>query len=174
MGGEESRNHDSEQGNCKERKRSARIETPSWPRSLPGRVRKKSSHLLAGTAGAWRSSRLWGNMFLDVCTREHNVHVHLVVHVRKKEDEHKIPGKLDIKGTGAITDMVDNVFIWWRNKLKEDAATNGKINKNDTDAVLNVVKQRETGEEPLYGFYFHRGSCQFLDGPDDGPKNYLN
>jgi len=107
-------------------------------------------------------------------TREHNVHVHLVVHVRKKEDEHKIPGKLDIKGTGAITDMVDNVFIWWRNKLKEDAATNGKINKTDTDAVLNVVKQRETGEEPLFGLYFHRGSCQFLDGPDDGPKNYLN
>lgn len=107
-------------------------------------------------------------------TREHNVHVHLVVHVRKKEDEHKIPGKLDIKGTGAITDMVDNVFIWWSNKLKEDAATNGKINKTDNDAVLNVVKQRETGEEPLLGLYFHGGSCQFLDGPDDEPKNYLN
>lgn len=50
---------------------------------------------------------------------EHNVHVHLVVHIRKKRDESEIPGKMDVKGSGAITDMVDNVFIIWRNKPKE-------------------------------------------------------
>ena len=42
--------------------------------------------------------------------------------IRKLQDETKIPGKFDVKGTGAITDMVHNVFIWWRNKPKEEGA----------------------------------------------------
>ncbi len=35
-------------------------------------------------------------------------------------DEETQPNKFDIKGTGAITDLVDNVFIVWRNKKKEN------------------------------------------------------
>lgn len=104
---------------------------------------------------------------------EHDVHVHLVVHVRKAGDENKVPGKWDIKGTGAISDMVHNVFIWWRNKAKEEAAGTGVVNQNDADAVLNCVKQRETGVEPMVGLFFHSGSCQFTDGAGDPPKQYL-
>ena len=40
---------------------------------------------------------------------KNNVHVVLVVHMRKREDEYKIPGKMDIKGTGAISDMVGDL-----------------------------------------------------------------
>jgi len=101
---------------------------------------------------------------------KNNVHVILVVHMRKKEDEVKVPGKMDIKGTGAISDMVDNVFIWWRNKKKELAG----IPSNEADAILNCVKQRETGEEQSYGLFFHKQSCQFLDNQDEPPKQYIN
>lgn len=100
----------------------------------------------------------------------HDVHVHLVVHMRKGENEDNIPGKFDIKGSGAITDMVDNVFIWWRNKAKEQGC--GKTT-TDADAVLNCVKQRETGVEPIVGLFFHPASCQFTDGPGDSPKQYI-
>lgn len=100
---------------------------------------------------------------------EHDVHVHLVVHMRKRDDENKIPGKMDIKGTGAITDMVHNVFIWWRNKPKEE----DNKPQYDFDAALNCVKQRETGVEPLLGFYWHGESCQFLNSEYDPPKEYV-
>lgn len=105
---------------------------------------------------------------------KHNVHVHLVVHMRKREDESKIPGKMDIKGTGAISDMVDNVFIIWRNKPKEDKVAKGDTGLSlDHDAVLNCVKQRETGVEPFIGLHFHKPSCQFIDYNDSPPKQYL-
>ena len=105
---------------------------------------------------------------------KNNVHVHLVVHVRKREDESKVPGKMDIKGTGAITDMVSNTFIVWRNKPKEEKISKGDHIPEDTmDAALNCVKQRETGEEPFYGLYFHKPSCQFLEFHDSETKQYL-
>ncbi len=105
---------------------------------------------------------------------EHDVHVHLVVHIRKREDEKRIPGKMDIKGTGAITDMVDNVLIWWRNKPKEEAMeSNGEVDNSKPDAVMNCVKQRETGVEPMVGLFFHPDSCQFTNSPGEPPKQYL-
>lgn len=100
----------------------------------------------------------------------HDVHVHLVVHIRKGENEDAVPGKFDIKGSGAITDMVHNVFIWWRNKAKEDG---NKPLVTEADAVLNCVKQRETGIEPVVGFFFHPDSCQFIDGEGECPKRYI-
>lgn len=103
---------------------------------------------------------------------QHNVHVHLVVHIRKSGDEMHIPGKFDIKGTGAITDMVDNVFIIWRNKAKEMAEENGD-KAAGTDAVLSCVKQRETGVEPNVGLFYNKNSCQFSDYEDRAPKQYI-
>lgn len=104
---------------------------------------------------------------------KYDVHVHLVVHIRKQKDEQQLPGKMDIKGSGAITDMVDNVFIWWRNKGKEVARDRQEqVNENAPDAQLNCVKQRETGVEPNFGLFFHPDSCQFLNNYDDPPKQY--
>jgi twinkle protein len=94
--------------------------------------------------------------------------------MRKRDSEDSIPGKLDIKGSGAITDMVDNVFIWWRNKAKEHGVERKKEKSmTDADAVLNCVKQRETGAEPMVGLFFHPGSCQFICNAGDPPKQYI-
>ncbi len=50
----------------------------------------------------------------------YNCHIHLVAHPRKGASENDEPGKLDIKGTGTITNMADNCFSVWRNKKKEE------------------------------------------------------
>lgn len=87
----------------------------------------------------------------------HNVHIHLVHHVRKGESEHKTPGKFDIKGAGAITDMVDNVFIVWRNKQAEQSA-NG-----EATCILSCEKQRNGEFEGKFGFWFDVDSQQYLE-----------
>lgn len=105
---------------------------------------------------------------------KHSVHVHIVVHVRKSGDENKIPGKFDIKGTGAIVDMVSNAFIVWRNKEKEaKREQGGTFNTQDPDAVLNCVKQRQTGVEPMYNLWFNPLSRQYLGRCSDPDKQYL-
>lgn len=114
---------------------------------------------------------------------EYGVHIHLVVHMRKGQSEEQPPGKFDIKGTGAISDMVSNAFIVWRNKYKERmAATDPKdakeIEKREKamqlgDALLICCKQRETGEEPRYSLWFHGPSCQFLERPGTAPRLYV-
>lgn len=108
---------------------------------------------------------------------QNGVHVHLVVHVRKGDTEEKQPGKYDIKGTGAITDMVSNVFIVWRNKIKERLMGGSEAEqekaKDMVDATLDCVKQRETGIEPKYGLWFNTKSNQFLERSGATPKQYI-
>lgn len=113
---------------------------------------------------------------------EYGIHLHLVSHIRKGMDEERPPGKMDIKGTGALTDMVSNAFIVWRNKEKErlyntDPVDTKEIKRKEKvmemgDAMLICCKQRETGEEPRYHLWWHGPSCQFLERPGDEPKLY--
>lgn len=51
---------------------------------------------------------------------QYGCHIHIVVYPRKGSDESQPPGKLDNKGTGAISDLADNCFTIWRNKYKEE------------------------------------------------------
>jgi twinkle protein len=112
---------------------------------------------------------------LCVIAKDTGCHIHLVLHVKKGRTEHDIPGKFDIKGSGAITDLVDNTFIVWRNKAKEQAMRSGDpFDAEDPDALLILAKQRNSqGEEDegLYKLFFDRGSCQYLEGRTDMPKH---
>lgn len=126
---------------------------------------------------------------------EHNVHVMIVAHMRKGDGSHDYDkgGKWGIKGTGALTDLVDNVLIWWRNKPKEDmliklsmpldpesgeteeerAETRKKLLEKP-DAICEVEKQRNgTGEEPRQALWFHKESHQFLGTRDQLPARYV-
>lgn len=100
---------------------------------------------------------------------KHGAHVYLVAHARKGSDEFSPPRKMDIKGTGAITDMADNVYLVYRNKAKErdmEKIANGetiKGKKNDDikkqyDTILICDKSREDGceAEGMYGLYFDK------------------
>lgn len=110
---------------------------------------------------------------LCALARDHNVHIHLIHHIRKLSNEESTPNKHDIKGTGAIADQVDNVFMVWRNKKKEHtAAAGGSVDPQTNDAMLMCEKQRNGEVEDWYSLWFHRESQQFVDRWDGMPMTF--
>jgi twinkle protein len=112
--------------------------------------------------------------------REHEVHIFLVAHSRKLENELKEPGKHDIKGTGAVTDMVDNVLLVWRNKGKEKIIQDPMSSMEDRkkmlakpDTKITCVKQRWTGEEFSVGLWFDNLTLQFLPYQQATARRYV-
>lgn len=113
--------------------------------------------------------------------KRHSVHVALVHHMRKPKDESEPGSKLDAKGTGAITDMVDTVAVWWRNKPKEQAVKAAQLRGIDPDpeivqkpdGLLIFGKQRNGEEEPTYALWFDQPSMQFLGAPDKRPHQFV-
>lgn len=112
---------------------------------------------------------------LCAVAQDTGIHVHLVAHSRKGQDESKSPGKMDVKGSGAITDLVDNVFCWWRNKPKEELArTNSdKYDPSEPDGVLSCDKQRNGEWEGRIGLYFDPASTQYVEQMDGHPLSLL-
>lgn len=107
---------------------------------------------------------------LTSIARDHEVHVHLVHHIKKPESEDKRPNKYDYKGSGAITDQADNVISVWRNKAKERRASEGKaVSPQDPDTLLICDKQRNGEWEGSIGLWFDPASQQFLESHDSQP-----
>lgn len=108
--------------------------------------------------------------FIDeLCSlaRDHNIHIHLVHHIRKQQSDEVMPNKNDLKGTGAIADQVDNVFLMWRNKKKEhDLKLKGEADPKAPDAILMCEKQRNGEAEDWYSLWYHAESQQFIDSPN--------
>ena len=102
------------------------------------------------------------------------VHIHLVHHIRKGESESDRPNKFDLKGSGAIADLADQIFIVWRNK-KREAHVQNRNSKPDPEleaqagATLAVVKNRRVGIERTYLLWFDRVSRQFSPTSDARP-----
>lgn len=102
--------------------------------------------------------------------REFDVHVMLVHHMRKGPDESKPSGKMGVKGTGAITDMVDTVVEVFRNKSREEKiAKFAKDGNGIPDEILEMPgtilichKQRNGEHEPTVLLWFDPASHQFL------------
>jgi twinkle protein len=101
---------------------------------------------------------------LCVIAKDTGCHIHLVLHVKKGKSEFDLPSKFDIKGSGAITDLVDNCFIVWRNKEKESKLRSGEdYSPDDPDCLLLLVKQRHGEAEGAYRLYFDRESLQYKE-----------
>jgi twinkle protein len=92
-------------------------------------------------------------------------------------DEKTIPGKFDIKGSGSITDRVDNAIIVYRNKKKEAELQRGDKEmtmekraewERAYDASVIIVKQRDGGEEATVKLWFDRDSNSYHDRRLDG------
>lgn len=113
------------------------------------------------------------------------IHIFLVTHSRKGESEQKPTGKMDVKGSGAITDLVDNVLICWRNKQREYAIKKSKIPDpnnpltpeeidlidNKPGSLLNLEKNRNGGREQRFGLFYER--CQFISKYQGSPTRYI-
>lgn len=111
---------------------------------------------------------------------EFDIHLMVVAHNRKGLSDASTGGKLDVKGTGAITDLVDTVISWWRNRPKEkklererDSEKRNELMKKP-DAIATVEKQRNgDGEEPTIMLWFDRQSHHFLDSRHATSRKYL-
>lgn len=106
--------------------------------------------------------------FVDELTslaRDNKVHIHLVHHMKKPSGgEYTICGKYDAKGSGAISDLVDNFFVVHRNKEKtDDMAVKGQLSEKRTEADCFLIcrKQRNGEDEPKLLLWFDRDSQQF-------------
>jgi len=104
----------------------------------------------------------------------HDCHIHLVAHPRKGQDEYKLPGKLDMKGSGTITDLADNCFGVFRNKLKEDEISKlgGCVDPPECilekfDCLFACSKQRNGEWEGTITLWFNADSFQYLENRKD-------
>lgn len=101
---------------------------------------------------------------LCASAKDTNCHIHLIAHSRKSQDELTAPGKMDVKGSGSITDQVDNVMTVWRNKKKEIAIEANKSAPDlidHPDALIVCDKQRHGEWEGRIALWFHKPSFRY-------------
>ena len=118
---------------------------------------------------------------LCAIAKDYSVHIHLVHHLKKPANENAVPDKHDNKGSGSITDQVDNVFMVWRNKAKEDDVKLHSSNSKkiaDPDHYLLCRKQRNyegSGEgEPTVMLWFNRDANQYVSEQGASPQFFVN
>lgn len=96
--------------------------------------------------------------------RDVGIHIHVVHHVKKLDDETRLPSKFDSKGSGAISDLADQFVTVWRNKRKErDLAAGTVIDTTIPDFVLVVDKNRHGGWEGKIGLYGDLATWHFRE-----------
>ena len=101
---------------------------------------------------------------LSAIAKQYKIHIHLVHHMRKKENEEVMPTKFDFRGAGELTDLVDNVFIIYRNKKKERLIRQNKAKDEDLnqfDHYFKCEKQRYGEWEGVTGLWFNTQNLQF-------------
>lgn len=103
--------------------------------------------------------------------KTYKIHVHLVHHMRKGENEYKIPDKFDIRGASEIADLVDNVFIVHRNKKKENKPEEFL---DEPDCWLRLAKQRHFSWEGIYGLWYHKESGQYTSDSSRVMNHWIN
>lgn len=117
---------------------------------------------------------------LTVLAADLNMHIHLVHHVRKGDDDRnqeKPRGKDAIKGSGAITDQVDQVFVIWRNKAKERTIEQLRFQGMDVDpetlkkpdCLILVEKNRHGEWEGRIPLWYLPNSLQYVGVPNGRP-----
>ncbi|AIY40166.1 DNA polymerase I [Collimonas arenae] len=101
---------------------------------------------------------------LTIIARDLNIHIHLVVHLKKGEGDEKMPTRMDISGSGAIADLVDNVVLVYRNKRKERDVDAGKTPPDDMADTLLICDKSRNGEwEGRVKLWFDPQSQKFTD-----------
>ena len=113
---------------------------------------------------------------LTALARDNGIHIHLIHHMKKPPGgEYQVCGKYDAKGSGAISDLVDNFFVVHRNKEKsDDIAAKGVLSakRDEPDGYLICRKQRNGEDEPKFSLWFDRDSQQFKGDARD-PLHYF-
>lgn len=113
--------------------------------------------------------------FVDaLCTmaRDTGMHIHLVAHTRKTADEYAIPDLWDVAGAAEIVGQVDNVWLVWRNKRKEEQLDQLRFKPDPAkerelrakpDCVIRCAKQRHFEWEGKIGLWYLRDSNFYVE-----------
>ena len=104
---------------------------------------------------------------LHSLARDLNIHIHLITHSRKREDENKRPGKQDNKGSGSIVDQTDNFVAVFKIPKKPDEVDDGP------DFCLYVDKQRHGEWEGNIALWFDDASLQFKENPREMVRRFV-
>ena len=113
---------------------------------------------------------------LQTIAHQTGVHLHLVAHARKADNDDK-PARLhDVKGTSELCDMAENVLSVWKNKRKLDAQSNGNTKHDaEPDALLTVDSQRNgDGWTGGIRLWFHPASFCYLAAPGLTPTAWAD
>ena len=121
---------------------------------------------------------------LSEFARDHDASVILCAHQRKGQDESRPSGKMDVKGSGGITDMADSVMVLWKNKKKaaerEKAAAMekaGQVSDFDEqsapDGMLLIEKQRNGESEPRFQVFYDFPTHQYIARYGYRPIRYV-
>jgi twinkle protein len=94
--------------------------------------------------------------------KDMDAHVHMVAHPRKSDKDEDRPGKVDIGGTGHITDLASNVLIVYRLTEEEKEKSRAK-GLSPYDTVLYIRKNREWGTEGKVNFRFNDDNKRFIE-----------
>ena len=86
------------------------------------------------------------------------------------------PGKFGVRGAAAITDEASTVISLWRRNEEEETTKRKKkvVEVDPPNAVLSIVKNRETGIEGKFGLYFDSESLQYREEKDETRIDYLS
>jgi twinkle protein len=98
---------------------------------------------------------------LKEAARSTGLHIHLVAHMRKGESENRMGDKMDIKGSGEITDLADYAFIIHKNVDKINGLNKEDVSKEvkeewerQPDGYINCVKNRYDPDHPTIPVWF--------------------
>jgi twinkle protein len=103
---------------------------------------------------------------LHSLARDLGVHIHLITHARKREDETKRPGKMDNKGTGAMVDQTDNFIAVFKVPKKDESDTG-------PDCALYFDKARNGEWEGSVALWFDPMTLQFKEHPMEKVRRYV-
>ncbi len=104
---------------------------------------------------------------LKEAARTTGLHIHLVAHMRKGESETKMGDKMDIKGSGEISDLSDYAFLIWKDVRKQEKLYNNPEDEEwlrKPDGYLKCVKNRYDPEHPCLPLWFSGQPFSFKSG----------
>jgi len=114
---------------------------------------------------------------LQDLAKEHQIHIHLIHHLRKGKDANAIPDKYSVKGAGELVDLVDNLVLVYRDRdLQNKKAMHRANNEHFEDmekseCKLIIDKQRHGDYEGSFIFWWHEQSYQWVDN-SRGEKHF--
>lgn len=117
--------------------------------------------------GALEKQRL----FMAKCAalaKRHGLHIHVVAHPRKGQDESGAPGKQDVSGSGKISNLADNVIsVWARLRDENDPVKLDAEGREMCDCKVEVMKQRngDAQHRSVWGWY-SRDAYQMCRSPE--------